>query len=121
MSEESFLNQLQQVKKGKGSSRGKQTQKSSPRKENDDNNDEMEPVSAKREFLKDLQNDTDFIEFKKRTQFDDNGYKGSFGTPSVQKDFYIDKIKYGRVGDKNFNPEKYSDEDELLIFSIIII
>lgn len=79
----------------------------------DDNNDEMEPVSAKREFLKDLQNDTDFIEFKKRTQFDDNGYKGSFGTPSVQKDFYIDKIKYGRVGDKNFNPEKYSDEDEL--------
>ena len=40
MSEESFLNQLQQVKKGKGSSRGKQTQKISPRKENDDNNNE---------------------------------------------------------------------------------
>lgn len=56
--------------------------------------------SAKRAFSQDLQNDKDFVEFKKRAKYkDDRGVEHSFGTPNVTGDDpYVSKKKYGRVG-----------------------
>lgn len=56
--------------------------------------------SAKRAFSQDLQNDKDFVEFKKRARYkDDRGVEYSFGTPNVTgEDPYISKKKYGRIG-----------------------
>ena len=64
--------------------------------------------SAKRQFSKDLQIDTDFTEFKKRAQKDNVNY----GTPNVTVDDpYIKKRKWSRPG-KDVNIEEaegYSD------------
>jgi hypothetical protein len=52
--------------------------------------------SAKDQFAKDVQDDPDFIEYKKNAKFD-KYY--TFGTPNVSvEDPFIDKPKYGRVG-----------------------
>lgn len=56
-------------------------------------------VSAKQQFAKDLQQDKDFIEFKKRTKYKKGGAEFSFGTPNVSvEDPYINKKKYSRAG-----------------------
>lgn len=62
-------------------------------KEND------EKVSAKRQFSQDLQQDKDFIEFKKRAKYK-QGYKDfNFGVPNVTSDDpYIKKRKWSRPG-----------------------
>lgn len=55
--------------------------------------------SAKRQFSKDLQNDPDYVEFKKNAKFRDGSRELSFGTPNVSLDDpYIKKKKYVRVG-----------------------
>ena len=57
------------------------------------------PVSAKKQFSKDLQSDKDFVEFKKRAKYK-QGYKDfNFGTPNVTVDDpYISKRKWSRPG-----------------------
>lgn len=54
---------------------------------------------AKRQFAKDIQNDPDFIEFKKRAKYKDKGHEFSFGIPNVSVgDQYIKKTKHKHVG-----------------------
>jgi hypothetical protein len=60
---------------------------------------ESSQAPAKREFAKDLQNDPDFKEFKKRSKYKDNYKEFSFGVPNVTVDDpYISKRKYSRPG-----------------------
>lgn len=55
--------------------------------------------SAKKQFRKDLMSDPDYLEFKKRSMYDSDGWKGSYGIPNAtQNDPYIKKKRYGRVG-----------------------
>jgi hypothetical protein len=55
-------------------------------------------VSAKDQFIKDLMNDKDYSDFKKKTEFTDNGIKRSFGTPNaVNNDPFVSKKKYSRI------------------------
>lgn len=56
-------------------------------------------TSAKKEFAKDLQKDSDYLEFKKRAKYKDGNSEFTFGVPNVSnEDPYIKKKKYGRVG-----------------------
>ena len=58
-------------------------------------------VSAKDQFIKDLMNDKDYSDFKKNTEFTDNGIKRSFGTPNaVNNDSFVSKKKYSRIDKK---------------------
>jgi len=60
---------------------------------------ESSQAPAKREFAKDLQNDPDFQEFKKRAKYKDRYKEFSFGVPNVSVDDpYIKKRKYSRPG-----------------------
>jgi hypothetical protein len=53
---------------------------------------------AKDKFNKDLQDDPDFIEFKKNSKYDDDGQTRSFGVPRASgNDPFVKKKKYGRV------------------------
>ena len=55
--------------------------------------------SAKREFAKDLQNDPDYIEFKKNAKRKEGYKEFNYGVPNVtQDDPYIKKRKYSRPG-----------------------
>ena len=56
--------------------------------------------SAKDQFNKDLQQDKDYVEFKKNSKYkDDRGVDYSFGVPNASnRDQYIKKKKYSRVG-----------------------
>jgi hypothetical protein len=55
--------------------------------------------SAKRQFTKDLQDDPDFMEFKKNAKYNIGSRELTFGTPNVTTDdTYVKKRKYGRVG-----------------------
>jgi hypothetical protein len=55
-------------------------------------------VSVKDQFIKDLMNDKDYSDFKKKTEFTDNGIKRSFGTPNaVNNDPFVSKKKYSRI------------------------
>lgn len=56
-------------------------------------------LSAKQQFAKDLQQDKDFTEFKKRAKYKHRGSEFSFGTPNVTTDDpYIKKRKWSRPG-----------------------
>jgi len=60
----------------------------------------VEPkISAKKQFSQDLQQDKDFIDFKKRAKYKE-GYKDfNFGTPNVTTDdSFINKRKWSRPG-----------------------
>jgi hypothetical protein len=60
--------------------------------------------SAKRQFSKDLQNDPDYLDFKKRSKFMDKKVERTFGVPNVaQDDPYIKKKKYSRPGKEENN------------------
>jgi hypothetical protein len=60
--------------------------------------------SAKDQFAKDIQDDPDFIEYKKNAKFD-KYY--TFGTPNVSvEDPFIKKDKFSRVGKKETNETK---------------
>lgn len=60
---------------------------------------ESSQAPAKREFAKDLQNDKDYLEFKKNAKFKDRYREYSFGVPNVTSDDpYINKRKYSRPG-----------------------
>jgi hypothetical protein len=55
-------------------------------------------LNAKSKFEKDLQDDPDFIEFKKNSKYDDDGQTRSFGVPRASgNDPFVKKKKYGRV------------------------
>jgi hypothetical protein len=54
--------------------------------------------SAKKQFVKDLQSDPDYIEFKKNAKYNYRDSESSFGIPNVDDDPYIEKKKYSRVG-----------------------
>lgn len=55
--------------------------------------------SAKDQFIKDLMNDKDYLDFKKNAEYTDKrNTKYSFGTPNAAyKDPFIDKKKYSRL------------------------
>jgi len=53
---------------------------------------------AKDKFNKDLQDDPDFIEFKKNSKYDDDGQTRSFGVPRASgNDPFVKKKKHSRV------------------------
>jgi hypothetical protein len=55
--------------------------------------------SAKKQFTKDLQDDSDYHEFKRRSKFMDKDVERTFGVPNVTSDDpYIIKRKFSRVG-----------------------
>ena len=55
-------------------------------------------LDAKSKFDKDLQDDPDFIEFKKRARYKDDGQTRSFGVPRASgNDPFVKKKKYSRV------------------------
>jgi len=55
-------------------------------------------LDAKSKFDKDLQDDPDFIEFKKRARYKDDGQTRSFGVPKASgNDPFVKKKKYSRV------------------------
>jgi hypothetical protein len=54
--------------------------------------------SAKKQFVKDLQNDPDYIEFKKNAKYKYRDSDSTFGIPNVDDDPYIEKKRYSRVG-----------------------
>jgi hypothetical protein len=58
--------------------------------------------SAKDQFNKDLSQDEDFIDFKKKAQYkDEKGTTYSFGTPNASnKDPFVKKKKYGKLDKK---------------------
>ena len=59
--------------------------------------EDKKKILAKHQFAKDLQDDPDFEEFKKRAKYGDRGY--SFGIPNVSiSDPYIKKRKWSRPG-----------------------
>lgn len=58
-------------------------------------------VSAKKQFVKDLQTDPDYKEFKKRAKYKIDNTEFTYGTPNVTSDDpFISKKKYGRVDKK---------------------
>lgn len=66
--------------------------------------DNKSDKSAKKQFSKDIQDDPDFIEFKKRTKYNDKDKEFTYGTPNVTLDDpYIKKRKYSRVGKEENN------------------
>jgi hypothetical protein len=55
-------------------------------------------LDAKSKFDKDLQDDPDFIEFKKKARYKDDGQTRSFGVPRASgNDPFVKKKKYSRV------------------------
>lgn len=55
--------------------------------------------SARKQFVKDLQDDPDYKEFKKRAIYNYKNSDHTFGTPrATDNDNYIDKKRYSRVG-----------------------
>jgi len=69
-------------------------------KKNDPNTSEIPKVTSKQQFMKDLQSDKDYLEFKKNSKYIKGGAQFTYGTPNVTKDDpYINKkTKYGRPG-----------------------
>lgn len=71
--------------------------------EDDEDDDDIELKKgkhqiAKSKFAKDLQDDPDFIEFKKNAIYKDDGQSYSFGTPRADgNDPFVKKKKYSRV------------------------
>ena len=69
----------------------------------DDNDDDIKlkkdkHQEAKSKFNQDLQNDTDFIKFKKKAQYKDDGQTRSFGVPRASgNDPFVKKKKHSRV------------------------
>lgn len=60
---------------------------------------EQDKVSAKKQFSQDLQQDSDFIEFKKRAKYKQDNKDFNFGTPNVSSDDpFISKKKFKHVG-----------------------
>lgn len=61
---------------------------------------DVNKVTAKQQFAKDLQDDPDFQEFKKNAKYEKGGSTFTFGVPNVStEDPYIKKkTKYGRPG-----------------------
>jgi hypothetical protein len=79
----------------------KRMSKKSENKEEDDKFGK----SAKKQFTKDIQKDTDYTEFKKNAKYKYKDSEYSFGVPNVSVDDpYISKKKYSRVG-KSENTE----------------
>ena len=74
--------------------------------DNEDESDMGEAMkgSAKYQFSQDLQDDPDYIQFKKDAEYkDDTGQTLTFGTPRADgNDHYVDRAKYSRVkGDED--------------------
>jgi hypothetical protein len=70
----------------------------------DDEDEDLKPKNknkhmvAKDKFNKDLQDDPDFIEFKKNSKYDDDGQTRSFGVPRASgNDPFVKKKKHSRV------------------------
>jgi len=108
--EEKFASKAQQryfySQAGKGSKKWKQRAKEFSDKtdfekipEKIESNENKNRISAKSQFLKDLQNDKDYLDFQKNAiYYDDFGYKETFGTPNATyNDHYVNKRKYSRV------------------------
>ena len=69
---------------------------------------ESKKVKAKQQFSKDLQDDPDFLEFKKRAKYGPTSSE-TYGTPNATSDDpFIQKRKYGRVGKEKELDEKWS-------------
>lgn len=62
--------------------------------------EQVNKMTAKKQFSQDLQSDKDFLEFKKNAKYNKGGAEYTFGVPNVSnEDPYIKKqTKYGRPG-----------------------
>ena len=70
--------------------------------------------SGRYQFAKDIQDDPDYIQFKKDAEYkDDTGQTLSFGTPRADgNDHYVDRVKYSRVkGDEDLGYGFDVDDD----------
>ena len=69
---------------------------------------ESKKLNAKRQFSKDLQDDPDFVEFKKRAKYGPTSSE-TYGTPNATTDDpFIQKRKYQRAGKEEELDEKWS-------------